>query len=203
MKKLIKWLDVNSEAVLMVVFFTMMIILITIQVLLRFVFKTGFSWGEEVARILFLWMSFSSFGYLTRNSRHVRVGFLVGKIKEDVQKKILFICDLLFLIFSVAGLKAVINLCIDAAKYHDKLIAIPWNYNVLYLAGVLGFFMMVMRNIQILIWKIRNWNSDLERFINYDGIYYDNNRVFCQPEKKDFLEKKEELLEKYESGQGE
>ena len=187
----------------MVVFFTMMIILITIQVVLRFVFKTGFSWGEEVARILFLWMSFSSFGYLTRNSRHVRVGFLVGKIKEDVQKKILFICDLLFLIFSVAGLKAVINLCIDAAKYHDKLISIPWNYNVLYLAGVLGFFMMVMRNVQILIWKIQNWNSDLERFINYDGIYYDNNRVFCQPEEKDFLEKKEELLEKYESGQGE
>lgn len=193
----------NFEAVLMVVFFTMMIILITIQVVLRFVFKTGFSWGEEVARILFLWMSFSSFGYLTRNSRHVRVGFLVGKIKEDVQKKILFICDLLFLIFSVAGLKAVINLCIDAAKYHDKLISIPWNYNVLYLAGVLGFFMMVMRNVQILIWKIQNWNSDLERFINYDGIYYDNNRVFCQPEEKDFLEKKEELLEKYESGQGE
>lgn len=187
----------------MVVFFTMMIILITIQVVLRFVFKTGFSWGEEVARILFLWMSFSSFGYLTRNSRHVRVGFLVGKIKDDVQKKILFICDLLFLIFSVAGLKAVISLCIDAAKYHDKLISIPWNYNVLYLAGVLGFFMMVMRNIQILIWKTRNWNSDLERFINYDGIYYDNNRVFCQLEEKDFLEKKEELLEKYESGQGE
>ena len=203
MKKLIKWLDVNFEAVLMVVFFTMMIILITIQVVLRFVFKTGFSWGEEVARILFLWMSFSSFGYLTRNSRHVRVGFLVGKIKDDVQKKILFICDLLFLIFSVAGLKAVISLCIDAAKYHDKLISIPWNYNVLYLAGVLGFFMMVMRNIQILIWKTRNWNSDLERFINYDGIYYDNNRVFCQLEEKDFLEKKEELLEKYESGQGE
>lgn len=203
MKKLIKWLDVNFEAVLMVVFFTMMIILITIQVVLRFVFKTGFSWGEEVARILFLWMSFSSFGYLTRNSRHVRVGFLVGKIKDDVQKKILFICDVLFLIFSVAGLKAVINLCIDAAKYHDKLISIPWNYNVLYLAGVLGFFMMVMRNIQILIWKTRNWNSDLERFINYDGIYYDNNRVFCQLEEKDFLEKKEELLEKYESGQGE
>ena len=203
MKKLIKWLDVNFEAVLMVVFFTMMIILIMIQVVLRFVFKTGFSWGEEVARILFLWMSFSSFGYLTRNSRHVRVGFLVGKIKDDVQKKILFICDVLFLVFSVAGLKAVINLCIDAAKYHDKLISIPWNYNVLYLAGVLGFFMMVMRNIQILIWKTRNWNSDLERFINYDGIYYDNNRVFCQFEEKDFLEKKEELLEKYESGQGE
>ena len=87
MKKLIKWLDVNFEAVLMVTFFTMMIILVTMQVVLRFVFKTGFSWGEEVARILFVWMSFSSFGYLTRNSRHVRVGFLVGKIKDTVQKR--------------------------------------------------------------------------------------------------------------------
>ena len=62
MKKLIRWLDVNFEAVLMVVFFAMMIILVTVQVILRFVFKTGFSWGEEVARILFVWMSFSSFG---------------------------------------------------------------------------------------------------------------------------------------------
>lgn len=202
MKKLIKWLDVNFEAVLMVTFFTMMIILVTTQVILRFVFKTGFAWGEEVARILFVWMSFSSFGYLTRNSRHVRVGFLVGKIKDSVQKRILFFCDVLFLIFSAVGLKAVTSLCLDAAKYQDKLMSVPWNYNVLYLAGVLGFFMMVVRNIQIIVWKIRNWNSELERFINYDGNYYENNRVFCQSE-EDQLEKEEDLLEKYESGQGE
>lgn len=202
MKKLIKWLDVNFEAVLMVTFFTMMIILVTMQVILRFVFKTGFAWGEEVARILFVWMSFSSFGYLTRNSRHVRVGFLVGKIKDSVQKRILFFCDVLFLIFSAVGLKAVTSLCLDAGKYHDKLMSVPWNYNVLYLAGVLGFFMMVVRNIQIIVWKIRNWNSELERFINYDGNYYENNRVFCQS-KENQLEKEEDLLGKYESGQGE
>lgn len=75
MKRTLKWFDVNFEAILMVVFFTMMIALVTVQVVLRFIFKTGFSWGEEVARILFVWMSFSSFGYLTRGSRHVRVGF--------------------------------------------------------------------------------------------------------------------------------
>lgn len=196
MKKLIKWLDVNFEAVLMVTFFTMMIILVTVQVILRFVFKTGFAWGEEVARILFVWMSFSSFGYLTRNSRHVRVGFLVGKIKDSIQKKVLLVCDFLFLIFSIAGLKAVVSLCIDAAKYQDKLMSVPWNYNILYLAGVLGFFMMVVRNIQILIWKIRNWNSDLDRFINYDGNYYENNKVFCQDEEED-------LLENTNTGQGE
>lgn len=189
MKKIIRWLDVNFEAVLMVIFFVMMILLVTVQVILRFIFKTGFSWGEEVARILFVWMSFSSFGYLTRNGRHVRVGFVVGKIKDSVQKKILLLCDVLFLVFSAAGLKAVISLCIDAAKYQDKLMAVPWNYNVMYLAGVLGFFMMVLRNVQILLWRMRNWNEELERFINYDGIYYKDNKVFCQQKEADVSQK--------------
>ena len=53
MKKTLRWLDVNFEAILMVLFFSLMILLVTVQVVLRFIFKTGFSWGEEVARLLF------------------------------------------------------------------------------------------------------------------------------------------------------
>lgn len=202
MKRTLKWFDVNFEAILMVVFFTMMIALVTVQVILRFIFETGFSWGEEVARILFVWMSFSSFGYLTRGSRHVRVGFFRELFPETVQKIILFICDLLFLIFSVAGLDAMVQLCSDAWRYQDKLTAVPWNYNVLYLAGLLGFFMMTVRNIQILVWKYRNRAEDMERFVNYDGNFYEHNRICFEPRVKDALdlaqEEAGELLEKGE-----
>lgn len=201
MKKLIRWFDVNFEAILMVVFFTIMIVIVSVQVILRFVFKNGFSWGEEVARILFVWMSFSSFGYLTRNSRHVRVGFLAAKFPDKVQKITLLICDIGFLVFSSIGLKAVVNLCIDAAKYNDRLVAVSWNYNMLYLAGVLGFFMMVVRNIQVIVWKIRNWNTDIKRFMNYDGLYYDNNKMCFEPEVTDDLEQTElKTEEKIETG---
>ncbi len=41
MKKLIRWLDVNFEAVLMVVFFAMMIILVTVQVIFDLFLKPG------------------------------------------------------------------------------------------------------------------------------------------------------------------
>lgn len=195
MKKLIRWFDVNFEAILMVVFFGLMIVLVTAQVILRFLFKSGFSWGEEVSRILFVWMSYASFGYLTRNSRHVRVSFVREKFPVKLQKVILLICDFLFLGFSVLGLKAVIVLCMGAFKYKDMLTAVPWNYNVLYFAGVLGFFMMVVRNIQILAWKFKNWNSDIEKFINYDGAYYDNNKICFQPKELDELEKLETGVE--------
>lgn len=202
MKKTVRWLDVNFEAVLMVVFFFLMILLVAVQVVLRFLFKTGFSWGEEVARILFVWMSFSSFGYLTRGSRHVRVGFFREMFPELIQKYILVFCDILFLVFSVGGLRAMIQLCSDALRFQDMLTAVPWNYNVLYLAGMLGFFMMVVRNIQILVWKFRHWADGMEKFVNYNGDYYENNRICFEPKVKDALEMAEkeaaELLDKGE-----
>ncbi len=191
MKKIIRWLDVNFEAVLMVIFFAMMITLVMLQVIMRFVFESGFSWGEEVARVLFVWMAFASFGYLTRTGRHVRVGFLTGKFSDKAQKVVLLICDLLFLVFTIFGLKASVSLCMDAVKYQDKMTAVPWNYCALYLAGVLGFFMMVIRNIQVIVWKVRNWNTSLERFINYDGLYYKNNKICFAPKVKDELEQLE------------
>ena len=68
--------------------------------------------------------------------------------------------------------------------------------------GMLGFFMMVVRNVQILVWKFRHWGDDLERFVNYDGDYYENNRICFEPKVKDVLELAEkeaaELLEKGE-----
>lgn len=201
MKKLIRWVDVNFEAILMVVFFAAMIALVTVQVILRFLFKNGLSWGEEVARILFVWMAFSSFGYLSRNSRHVRVGFLTDKLPEKVRKVVLLFCDAAFLVFSALGFKAVVILCLDAAKYQDKLTAVPWNYNVLYLAGALGFFMMVVRNIQVIVWKLRNWKADIGRFTNYDGLYYSNNKICFEPDVKDALEQAEAAAE--EIGMGE
>ena len=48
MKKTLRWLDVNFEAILMVLFFSLMILLVTVQVVLRFIFKTGFSWGWQL-----------------------------------------------------------------------------------------------------------------------------------------------------------
>lgn len=101
MKKVLKWLDVNFEPLLIAVLFTALILLITIQVILRLSPLAGFSWGEEISRFMFVWLMYFSFSYATRNNRHIRVSFFVKKLPESAQKVILFICDILFLIFQV------------------------------------------------------------------------------------------------------
>lgn len=186
----------------MVFFFTLMILLVFVQVVLRFIFESGFSWGEEAARLLFVWMSFASFGYLTRGSRHVRMGFVRDQFPAPVQKAVLILCDILFLVFTAYGLNAMIQLCTNTIEQNLMLTAVPLSYNALYLAGLLGFLMMVLRNIQVLIWKFTHWNDTVERFINYDGKFYKYNKNCFEPKVPETLETAEagteELLEKGE-----
>lgn len=176
MKKVLRWFDANFEALVMIIFFALMLGLVTLQVVLRF-FGAGFSWGEEVSRILFVWMSFSAFGYLSRNARHVGIGFIKNAMPVSVQKIVMLVTDLLFLVFTVIAFYAVVVLCLNTYKFNDMLIAIPASRNVLNFAGVFGFLMMSIRNVQVIVYKLRHWNSDIEEFINYDGKFYKNNKT--------------------------
>ena len=60
MKKFLRWLDINFEPLCMTVMFYLMSGLMVLQVILRFAFHTGFAWGEEVSRFIFVWLVFLS-----------------------------------------------------------------------------------------------------------------------------------------------
>ena len=71
MKKFLRWLDINFEPLCMTVMFYLMSGLMVLQVILRFAFHTGFAWGEEVSRFIFVWLVFLSIPYAVRNARHI------------------------------------------------------------------------------------------------------------------------------------
>lgn len=182
MKKVVRWLDANFEPLIMTIFFVLMLGLVTLQVILR-IFGAGFSWGEEVSRIFFVWMSFSAFGYLCRNVRHVGIGFIRNSMPISVQKIVLLVTDILFLAFTVIAFSAVVVLCFNTYKFNDMLIAIPVSRNVLNFAGVFGFLMMSIRNVQVIVYKLKHWNCTIDKFINYDGKFYTNkNTIFDKKE---------------------
>ncbi|MGL4282334.1 TRAP transporter small permease [Eubacterium aggregans] len=83
-KKGLSWLDVNFEPILMSALFYIMTILIVVQVGLRYFLGIGLSWGEELSRIIFVWLMYFAISYATRNQRHIRVSFLANKTPEKV-----------------------------------------------------------------------------------------------------------------------
>lgn len=181
-KKILNWLDINFEPLLMATLFYAITFLVTLQVILRFVFSSGFAWGEEVSRFMFVWLMYISIAYATRNQRHIKVAFLVNKFSEKVRKKVMILTDVLFLAFCVIIFYSTIRVCQTVFEFQDMAVTVNVSQNIVFGAGVLGFSLMVIRLIQSIWWKIKHFNSSLEVFENLAGMYTGADKICFLPE---------------------
>lgn len=76
MKKAFRWLDQHFEEVLMAVFLSGIVVMMTTHVFFRYVMKTPLTWSEEATRYLFIWFVFMGVSYGIRNDSHIRVNII-------------------------------------------------------------------------------------------------------------------------------
>ncbi|GAA0181291.1 hypothetical protein SH2C18_38450 [Clostridium sediminicola] len=177
MRKVFSWLDINFEPIIMATLFYIMTVLITLQVILRFGFSAGFSWAEEVSRFMFVWLMYFSISYTTRNHRHIKVTFIVGRFNEKVQKIIMIIVDFLFLAFAGFIFVSAVKICQSVAEFNDRATTLDISMNVMYGAAAVGFILMLVRLIQGIVWKFKNFSESLEYFENHTGVYTGANDI--------------------------
>jgi len=179
--KILRWLDINFEPILMAVLFYAITLLVTLQVILRFVFSSGFAWGEEVSRFMFVWLMYISISYATRNQRHIKVAFLVNKFPIEVRKKLMILTDVLFLTFCVIAFYGTVLVCRSTWEFQDMSVTVNVSLNIIFGAGILGFGLMVIRLIQSIAWKIKHFQSPLEVFENLTGVYTGADKICFLP----------------------
>lgn len=66
------------ETALMVVAMTTVVVIMTTQVILRYVFNESLSWAEELVRYVVVWMSFLGAGMGIARGAHIVMGLAVG-----------------------------------------------------------------------------------------------------------------------------
>ena len=85
----------NAEEYLLVGALSVSVIVVFVQVIMRYVFKNSLSWSEEVARYLFLWISWVGASYAVRENYHFRVtmfaDILKGKSRQVFELLVLFV----------------------------------------------------------------------------------------------------------------
>lgn len=170
-KKIYKWLDVNFEPIIVTTIFFVMTTLVALQVVLRFVFQTGFAWAEEVSRYLFVWVIFLAVSYATRSNRHIKLSVILALFPDKGKRIMSIVSDFLFFIFSALILYYCYQVVASTQAYGDMAVTIDVTLNVLYAAGVVGFALNTIRLIQNLLWRVRYFNSDLSIFLNEKGFY--------------------------------
>lgn len=64
------------EKALIVLLLTVMVVVASLQILLRNAFATGFSWGEPLVRYLVLWVGFVGAALAAREDKHITIELL-------------------------------------------------------------------------------------------------------------------------------
>lgn len=76
----------NFEEYFCVWSLAIMTILVFIQVVMRYVFQNSLSWSEELARYIFLWLSWVGASYAVKERSHFRVEMFADLLKGKPRK---------------------------------------------------------------------------------------------------------------------
>jgi len=74
------------------------VLIITAGIISRYFFNSPFTWTEELATILFIWLSFMGAGAVAGKRAHVAVDFLTGKFSPRVRDRVRIVCSLLIIL---------------------------------------------------------------------------------------------------------
>lgn len=96
MKKLINAYN-KIEKGFLIFCLVLMTVILFVQVIARFVFNSSFTWSEEAARYIFIWMIWMSASYGVSNGSHIRVEIIADKLKGKARDALELLVDLIVL----------------------------------------------------------------------------------------------------------
>jgi TRAP-type C4-dicarboxylate transport system permease small subunit len=76
----------NFEEYFVVWSLAFMVLLVFLQVVMRYVFSNSLSWSEELARYVVLWLSWIGASYAVKERAHFRVEMLANLVKGRARK---------------------------------------------------------------------------------------------------------------------
>ncbi len=157
--KVIKWLDENFESVILLVMLLLLTIIMSVQVIARYVFRSPMPWPEEFCRYCYVWTVFLSLGYTLKKGNMLRVNVVVDLFPSIIRNLIRLCGDaLLMVVFAVFFYNAVLRTnFIRGTGQLSPAMQIPiWT---MYSAAVVGFGIATLRLAQACYFDVKNLHA--------------------------------------------
>jgi TRAP-type C4-dicarboxylate transport system permease small subunit len=150
MYKLLDRIEKGLDAVLIL----MMIVMggsVVLQVASRYVFNRPTSWSEELARDLFVWITFLGAAVVIRKRRHVDVTVLTDRLPPGAAKVVYLVSDVAVLFMLGALTWAGAGLAIMAHRQLSAAMDLPMS--LAYSAMPVGTGLMFVFLVATIIWE--------------------------------------------------
>jgi len=151
--KVIKWLDKNFEEVLLMVFLVGIVLVMGVQVFMRYLLNESLSWSEELSRYLFVWSAFLSVSYTIRNDSIIRIDQLVRMLPPQsfLRKSLIIIVKVFLLVFFAYIFYYAIDVVSNAIARGQKSAAMGLPMYLVQASILVGSGLSVIRMIQSLL----------------------------------------------------
>ncbi len=149
--RLLKWLDEHFEEYIMVVLLALIASAMMLQITMRYVFNASLSWPEEFTRYCFIWSTFLGVSYCIKRGISLKVDVLFHYLPKNITNYLNIVVDLIVIIFFFYLAINSVNVVKDiyASGQTSPAVGMPMHY--IYLSGLIGFSLSVIRGIQRLI----------------------------------------------------
>lgn len=147
MKRFFEYLDRMVEIITMV-FLSIMVIVVFLQVIYRFVLHNPLQWSEELGRFLFVWISFLGAAIALQRGEHLGIDVFLRLFPKKIGKALVIISYLVILAFLVLISYKGLNVLNIIKRQRSASLRLPmtWPY-----AGVfVGLVLMTVNCLRVL-----------------------------------------------------
>ena len=146
----LKLIEANLERWALLVFYTMLVVTMSVEVIRREVFAYSSIWGEEVVRYSFIYLAWIGAAAAVRERAHIRIDLLFDYVPARVKALLYIIGDLVMM-----------GVACFALYWSFEMVSVAWKFQsvshglrvpmVWFLAAVpVGFGLMMFRLLQSL-----------------------------------------------------
>ena len=144
MKKIAEFLS-DFETRLSYVLIVLLTVVLSVQILNRYIFSTSFVWLEEIARISFVWLIYFSVASAARENSHIRVGLIDMFVSPKVVRGLNYLADALVIVFNLVIVWFGIQLIISSITYGNKTPVTDIPMGFIYAVIPFCFALMIFR----------------------------------------------------------
>ncbi len=157
MQSAFKTLVNNFEELLSGFFIVIMVVIVIMNVILRYVFNEGIFWAEEVATISFVWAVFVGASATYKHRMDVGIDFLVTKTSPKIQKLIRLIIDALLL--TINGYIFYLSIVFTKISYIKPTAVLGVSSAVVNSSLVFGFGLITIHTMRFIVKDFKSFKD--------------------------------------------
>ncbi len=133
------------------------------QVIARFIFKSPFTWSEELARYLFVWIALLGSAWCGRNHIHVRMTAVISKFPEPLLHVQQILVSLICAVTCFYLFPHACNIFVKQSRLLATTLGV--SLGVEYIAAPVGLMMMAIQNTVDVLYAVLDWDGYKARYL--------------------------------------